>query len=62
MALGWQHLTAGAIAKGQLVRPLDRPLRTGMGFRILWPSGEPLSAEAALVRDWLRGEASLDPP
>jgi DNA-binding transcriptional LysR family regulator len=62
VALGWQHLTAGAIAKGQLVRALDRPLRTGMSFRILWPLAGPLSAEAAKVREWLRGEASLDPP
>jgi DNA-binding transcriptional LysR family regulator len=58
VALGWEHLTAGAVAGRQLVRAVDRPLRTGMGFHILWPVQPPPTPESALVRDWLRGEAA----
>jgi DNA-binding transcriptional LysR family regulator len=53
VALGWDHLIAGLVAKGVLVQLSDQVLETGKDFHVIWPRGGALTREAAAVRDWL---------
>lgn len=53
VALGWRHLVEGLLARGALKKVVPQSLKTGLGFYVAWPTGRPLSAEAAEVRDWL---------
>lgn len=57
VALGWRHLTADLVARGLLVRVLDRTLETGLGFYLVWTRGKALADDAIAVRDWLLNHA-----
>jgi DNA-binding transcriptional LysR family regulator len=53
IALGWHHLVANSIRRGQLVRPIPESLVTGLGIFVCWAKRGRLSRSAARVRDWL---------
>ncbi|HXH02478.1 MAG TPA: LysR substrate-binding domain-containing protein [Candidatus Competibacteraceae bacterium] len=57
VALGWDHLVHSLVEKGQLVRLTEHSLQTDYGFYVVWPREQPLSRDAAVVRDWLAGAA-----
>lgn len=61
VALGWEHLAAGLVQSGQLVRLTNHVLSTGISYYVASPKGVRLSAPAEAVRRWLtqqfRGEA-----
>lgn len=60
VALGWQHLVEGMVAKGVLVRLTDHALTTGMDFHVIWPKEATLSRPAQDVRDWLLAQRQAD--
>ncbi len=53
VALGRQSLTAGLLARGELVEPFDTRLEVDEGFHLVWLADRSLSAQADLVRAWL---------
>lgn len=57
VALGWDHLIGGLVAKGVLARLTDEVLATGKDFHVIWPREAPLSRDAVLVRDWLLAQS-----
>ncbi len=62
VALGWQHIVRHHLETGRLVAALDRRWTTGLGFYVVWPRGEALTANAAKVRDWIVAEGRAAPP
>jgi len=58
IALGGGRLADDFLARGALVRPLQATLRSEQGFYLVAPTEVPLSAPAALFRDWILAEAA----
>lgn len=52
-------MVADELATGILIQPCG-PELPGHDFRVVWPEGTDLSAEAAVVRDWLVAEAGAE--
>ncbi len=57
IALGGGRLADDYIARGAFVRPIAATLDSDRGFYLLIPYHTPLSAQAALFRDWILTEA-----
>ena len=57
IALGSGRLADDYIARGAFVRPIVATLDSDRGFYLLIPEDTPLSAQAALFRDWILAEA-----
>lgn len=60
--LGWRHLIDHLIASGALVQAVPQTWCSADAFYVVWPHGQPLSADSAAVRDWLvsQGGATVD--
>ncbi|MEM8777185.1 MAG: LysR substrate-binding domain-containing protein [Pseudomonadota bacterium] len=52
-AFGWHHVTKHLIDQSLLVARTEWAWETGAGFYLVWSSSNPLSPQAARVRDWL---------
>ena len=52
-AFGWDHIVRDMLDDGILVAREDWAWRTGRGIYLVWSRNRPLSANAALVRDWV---------
>ena len=53
VALGWAHICERPIAQG-LLQPVGSWIwDTGAGFHLVWSETVPISAHAALIRDWI---------
>ena len=57
IALGGGRLADDYIARGAFVRPIAATLDSDRGIYLLIPEDTPLSAQAALFRDWILAEA-----
>jgi DNA-binding transcriptional LysR family regulator len=62
VALGWDHLIGGLVAKGVLARLTDQVLETGKDFHVIWPRATQLSRAAMQVRDWLLDQSDQAGP
>lgn len=58
VALGFSHIVAELLLRGQLVRPIDRSLSKGYAVYLVAPKGARLSAHAQDFADWIVAEAA----
>ena len=52
-ALGWQHITERLVHQNLLCRLDKWAWRSGLGFYLVWPSGESPDEQTRAVRDWI---------
>lgn len=57
IAIGQKHMLATDFQAGRLVRPFERPLRTGQGHYIVTPALQRHSDKIVAFKDWLMHEA-----
>lgn len=57
VAQGWRHIVAPLMAQGQLVRPLEKSVRTTQPFFVVAPAGKVLHPDVLALKDWLVAEA-----
>lgn len=53
LAVGQLDLLEDELAKGLLVRPFERPVRTGAAFYVVWATMKSVSTQARHFIDWL---------
>jgi DNA-binding transcriptional LysR family regulator len=58
IALGWRHFVDDLLREGQLVRPVDATVKTGLGFYLVTARGRPISRPAQRLMQWLRDQVS----
>lgn len=61
VALGRSSMTAGALAGGRLVRPLELGVPVAEAFHLLAPEAGGAHPDAGAFREWLLAEAEADP-
>lgn len=57
MAIGQLGLLAGSIAQGRLLRPFERPIRTGQAFYVVWPTATSVNTKTRRFIDWMLEQA-----
>ncbi|MFC7705449.1 LysR substrate-binding domain-containing protein [Plastorhodobacter daqingensis] len=53
MAIAQLGLLEGSITAGRLVRPFDKPIRTGSAFHVVWPTATSVNTKTRRFIDWL---------
>ncbi|KJS20956.1 MAG: LysR family transcriptional regulator [Hoeflea sp. BRH_c9] len=53
LALGQIDLLQDELEKGELICPVDRPVRTGSAFYVIWPTMKSTSVRTRHLIDWL---------
>ncbi len=58
VALGWRHFVDDLLRDGQLVRPVEATVKTGLGFYLVTACGRNISRPAQRLMHWLRDQVS----
>jgi LysR family glycine cleavage system transcriptional activator len=58
IAIGQQHMLDADIKADRLIRPFNKPLKTGKGHYIVFPAVQRHSSKLASFKDWLLHEAT----
>lgn len=53
LALGQIDLLQDELETGELIRPVENPVRTGAAFYVVWPTMKPASTKTRRFIDWL---------
>lgn len=53
LAVGQTHLLEAEVASGHLVRPFNKPIRTGAAFYVIWPTMTSVATKTRRFVDWL---------
>lgn len=61
LVVGQTHLLQDEIDRGELVRPLMKPVQTGSAFYVIWPTMTSVATKTRRFIDWLL-EVSDEPP
>ena len=61
IALAQVPLVAGAIARGELIRPFDRPVRPAPRYQVIWPTHLSVHLKTRRVIDWVLAECGQPP-
>lgn len=61
LAIGQVGLLQDLIDRGRLVRPFNRPVRTGWAYYVVWPTAVSVSQQTRSFIDWVLASAGEEP-